>query len=497
MPQVRQAGYTELQATLWQRSNERAAARTDPAAQVALSRGLMQALDLAHGQLARCCGAGPVHPSPFSTGRQRSATAAPGADDAAAAAAGGARATKAAEVRVALVCQHRRVLQRCLCCSTQLHRATCVQVELAGHFYSALSTLVMQQHLSDPLSLWLVQAVRPRCAAASSQQVCNEAPPDCCASLRITHCAAVQAKELLESGAPLALPVLQQLLAKLASEFVRGCGLRRFNRFAAPLLGFVAACVGVAGGPAALRAMAADAGLGQVLYADWQQEPAAKAAAVSAAGGPGMHVAAEAAAGGGSAAATPRGAGAAASTPRGAAAAARASGASRQLAARGSMSMNVSSMRCRASSRLEPPGAANVAPSKPGIDAAAAAAAAEIAATVRSAAVTAAGDGGAAVKVRVPGIAGLIDVAAAAPQQSAGTADACAGRRCCGTSSRRHSSLSSSSSIGSRSSSVADVAEDEGREQAAAVDASHSDAAELTAAALQLPDGDAASDLPQ
>jgi hypothetical protein len=49
---VRHAGYTSLQAELWQRSTDRAAARSEAAAAAELSRGLMSHLEEVRGKLA-------------------------------------------------------------------------------------------------------------------------------------------------------------------------------------------------------------------------------------------------------------------------------------------------------------------------------------------------------------------------------------------------------------------------------------------------------------
>lgn len=50
--QARHAGYTALQESLWQRSHDRAVARSDPAGRAALNKSLMQHLDTSHGKLA-------------------------------------------------------------------------------------------------------------------------------------------------------------------------------------------------------------------------------------------------------------------------------------------------------------------------------------------------------------------------------------------------------------------------------------------------------------
>jgi hypothetical protein len=47
---VRQAGYAGLQQTLWQRSQDRARARGEPAAGALFSNGLLQQLDQAGGR---------------------------------------------------------------------------------------------------------------------------------------------------------------------------------------------------------------------------------------------------------------------------------------------------------------------------------------------------------------------------------------------------------------------------------------------------------------
>jgi hypothetical protein len=63
--QVRHAGYTSLQSTLWQRSLARAAARGAAEGRAQLSSGLMESLDAVRGRLApgwvpgawcSCCG---------------------------------------------------------------------------------------------------------------------------------------------------------------------------------------------------------------------------------------------------------------------------------------------------------------------------------------------------------------------------------------------------------------------------------------------------------
>jgi hypothetical protein len=52
LPQVRHAGYTSLQSTLWQRSQARAVARGQPEGRAQLSSGLMDSLDAVRGRLA-------------------------------------------------------------------------------------------------------------------------------------------------------------------------------------------------------------------------------------------------------------------------------------------------------------------------------------------------------------------------------------------------------------------------------------------------------------
>lgn len=49
--QTRQAGYTALQETLWQRSQQRAAARSDPSSRAAFNKSLMEHLELTQGKL--------------------------------------------------------------------------------------------------------------------------------------------------------------------------------------------------------------------------------------------------------------------------------------------------------------------------------------------------------------------------------------------------------------------------------------------------------------
>jgi hypothetical protein len=94
-----------------------------------------------------------------------------------------------------------------------------------------------------------------------------------------TCCAALQVKALLEGGTFLQPPLLQQLVDRLA-DFVRSCGLLRYNRFALPLLSFIRKCVGV--GQVELESMAAAAGISAVLFEHWGEVAGAPAAAAAA-----------------------------------------------------------------------------------------------------------------------------------------------------------------------------------------------------------------------
>eukprot|EP00878_Enallax_costatus_P019255 GHUV01020310.1.p1 GENE.GHUV01020310.1~~GHUV01020310.1.p1 ORF type:complete len:781 (+),score=290.42 GHUV01020310.1:1618-3960(+) len=204
---TRHAGYTALQEALWQRSQQRAATRSDPAGRAAFNKTLMEHLDMTQSKLTPGWIPGTTVESPFvNSNKSKAATAAAAADGQAAA---GTRAIKQSEV------------------------------ELLEHFYDALCGLVEKQRLSDPLSLTVVH----------------------------------QVKALLEGGTFLQPPLLQQVVDKTA-DFVKSCGLVRYNRFALPLLTFIRKCVGVSA--ADLQAMAAAAGISKVLYEPQQQQQRAQ-----------------------------------------------------------------------------------------------------------------------------------------------------------------------------------------------------------------------------
>jgi hypothetical protein len=193
----------------------------------------------------------------------------------------------------------------------ETHTATaarCAKAEgiaVLERFYAALCGLVEKQRISDPLSLMMVQKVCGRLQALTGRGWCPVNAP-----LSAVYSAVVpmhlatdyfdaflparvgaptyQVKELLEGGACLHRPLLQQLLDAVAA-FTHDCGLVRFNRFALPLLVFVRKVVGV--GPRDFEEMVSMARLHAVLFpegddgATWGPSGAASKGGSSNSGG--------------------------------------------------------------------------------------------------------------------------------------------------------------------------------------------------------------------
>lgn len=237
-------------------------------------------------------------------------------------------------------------------------------------------------------------------------------------------------KALLEGGTFLQPPLLQQVVEKVA-DFVKSCGLVRYNRFALPLLSFIRKCVGVS--QLELESMANTAGISEVLFEHWSEVAGGNVAIPVV---PATTAAVPAGASSSSEAAGPERSSADDSLSTHAAAVAAAPGSPYAAHTNKGFAQEASCVReARRSSRLNSEtGSAAAAAGVPPIpiDAAAAAAAADIEHAVQSApasqraaaasqqtagpAVGSVSLGGAkSVRVRVPGVAGHIEVVTTAP----------------------------------------------------------------------------------